>query len=594
MGCLPDGEKVLTNKGEKNVEDVWKKNIKLYDRNYNLTNIKNYQRRKYNDFIYEITPSHTKISTKMTKEHPVLILRNEEKKFVEAKDLKIGDLLIFPKKIKGTTDIDDNYPKGSGNKSIPLDFINTGEFGRFIGLYLAEGWIGYGNNRSNRNINLHLGKHEKELIKFVKYFIVDKLKRKPYVHFRDNCCSISFHNKWLYNFLKDFGRYAYGKYIPLYYKFSKEFKKGLIIGYWKGDGCLKYDKRRKYRIINFVSTSKLLLTNIQHLLYELGIETRLKILRKNGSYKFKEKSHISKIRETYELETSAQEYNKFIKILNLKEYKYNDINIKYSGKRKFSPIISKNEVYIPIEKINKTFYNGFVNNFETEEHTYMNYNLISHNCDVARSGSASADYTVAIVLAYNSVTQTKQIVHMWREKGLKITNQAAEIARIAKNFDNCQVLVEKNNVGQDMIDTLADEWNVGVESFTTGGKGQKKEELIRFLITAFEHEQIVMPYGDDWSKEQMNILDDELSKFCSVQTPAGNEQFKGLGGHDDTVMALALANKATQVLGVPFAVTNFGAQGSGTTRETNPYGNLVSKDGDETDLVKLIRMGVIK
>jgi hypothetical protein len=214
--------------------------------------------------------------------------------------------------------------------------------------------------------------------------------------------------------------------------------------------------------------------------------------------------------------------------------------------------------------------------------------------DVARSGSASADYTVAIVLAYNSVTQTKQIVHMWREKGLKITNQAAEIARIAKNFDNCQVLVEKNNVGQDMIDTLADEWNVGVESFTTGGKGQKKEELIRFLITAFEHEQIVMPYGDDWSKEQMNILDDELSKFCSVQTPAGNEQFKGLGGHDDTVMALALANKATQVLGVPFAVTNFGAQGSGTTRETNPYGNLVSKDGDETDLVKLIRMGVIK
>jgi len=35
-------------------------------------------------------------------------------------------------------------------------------------------------------------------------------------------------------------------------------------------------------------------------------------------------------------------------------------------------------------------------------------------------------------------------------------------------------LVE-NNIGVDMIDTLADEFNVGVEEFVTGGKGQKKK-----------------------------------------------------------------------------------------------------------------------
>jgi len=153
--------------------------------------------------------------------------------------------------------------------------------------------------------------------------------------------------------------------------------------------------------------------------------------------------------------------------------------------------------------------------------------------DVARSGSASADFTVAIVLAYNAITQVKQIVHFWRAKGYKISNQASEIARIARNFDNCQVLVEQNNVGQDMIDDLADDWNVGVETFITGGRGQKKEELIRFLITAFEREQLIIPQGDDLSKSHMNILIDELSKFCVLSTPAGNEQFKGLGAHDD-------------------------------------------------------------
>lgn len=215
--------------------------------------------------------------------------------------------------------------------------------------------------------------------------------------------------------------------------------------------------------------------------------------------------------------------------------------------------------------------------------------------DVARSGSVSADYTVAIVLAYNSVTQEKQIVHMWRAKGLKISEQSRRIAELSRNFNNCQVLVEQNNIGIEMIDELADNYNVGVESFVTGGKGQKKEELIRFLITAFEHEQITMPQGDEWSRDQMDLIEGELSKFCVTTTPAGNEQFRGMGSHDDIVMSLALANKATQTLGVPFAMTSFG--GGGTTMDTNPMGAMLKKgnsNAKETDLVRMIKMGIIK
>ena len=213
--------------------------------------------------------------------------------------------------------------------------------------------------------------------------------------------------------------------------------------------------------------------------------------------------------------------------------------------------------------------------------------------DVARSGSVSADYTVMIVLAYNFNTQQKQIVHMWREKGLKISEQARYIAEISQKFNHCMVLVETNNMGQDMIDELVDSHNVFVEGFTTGGKGQKKDELIRFLIQAFEHEQFVIPFGDFDTQIVIRPLLDELDKYCTSVTRAGNEKFEGKGAHDDCIMSLALANKATQIGGVPFAVTNFDG-GSGTTRQSNPMGALLTNNRGETDLVKMIRMGIIK
>jgi len=215
--------------------------------------------------------------------------------------------------------------------------------------------------------------------------------------------------------------------------------------------------------------------------------------------------------------------------------------------------------------------------------------------DVARSGSVSADYTVVIGIAYNNITQAKQIVYMWRKKGLKIRDQAEELARISKLFDHPMFLVEQNNLGQDMIDDLVDVWNLYVEAFVTGGKGQKKEELIRFLITSFEHEQIIIPRGNEDARHQMDILEDELSKFCVTTTPGGNEKFEGAGAHDDCVIALALANKATQIGGSPFAITH--DSGPGGRNMPDPYSAFYqnrSSNRHETELVQRIRLGLIK
>ena len=207
--------------------------------------------------------------------------------------------------------------------------------------------------------------------------------------------------------------------------------------------------------------------------------------------------------------------------------------------------------------------------------------------DVARSGSASADYTVVTILGYNSVNQEKRIIHVWREKGLKITEQARQIAELSKKFKHPMFLVEQNNIGQDMIDTLVDEYNVGVEAYKTTHRS--KDEMIRFLVTAFEYEQIVMPRGDRWSRDITDEMEYELQKFSVTHTPAGNEKYEGLGAHDDMVMSLALANKATQEFGVPFAITNFDGDTGG---EYDAF--TKSSNKGETDLVNKIRMGIIR
>jgi len=177
--------------------------------------------------------------------------------------------------------------------------------------------------------------------------------------------------------------------------------------------------------------------------------------------------------------------------------------------------------------------------------------------DVARAGTASADFTVATVIAYNTRTHMKRIVYIWRKKGLKIPVQAKNIAMISQSFNHPIILVEKNNMGQDLIDELEDNYNLNIEAFTTGGRGQGKEDLIRMLMLAFENEKMIMPCADITSREMLSDLDKELDRFVVEITKAGNEVFKGSGrSHDDTVISLALANRCSQSHGYsPFAQT---------------------------------------
>ena len=59
----------------------------------------------------------------------------------------------------------------------------------------------------------------------------------------------------------------------------------------------------------------------------------------------------------------------------------------------------------------------------------------------------------------------------------------------------------------------------------------------------FENNKIHLPYGDNNSRRMTSALIEELSMFSITESG----KFEGVGAHDDLVMALALANAASQV-----------------------------------------------
>jgi len=64
----------------------------------------------------------------------------------------------------------------------------------------------------------------------------------------------------------------------------------------------------------------------------------------------------------------------------------------------------------------------------------------------------------------------------------------------------------------------------------------------------FENSKIHLPYGDNNSRRTTTALIEELSMFSITESG----KFEGVGAHDDLVMALALANAASQVASEAF------------------------------------------
>lgn len=369
-GCLTPGEKVYTQRGLVNVEDVTLDD-KLINKDGQFVDIRNVQiYEKFNESIYTVKPYGSFRTTTFTSEHPILIHNNG---FVKAKDINVGDWLEIPNRYYGY-DCDAKFKNGL--EYILNKFPNyTSELFYFLGLFVGDGFVNI--NQKSHDIYLSIGKEEDDLANFYDTLIQKVFDRKCIHVHKDKENTRRFTHKELALLLQDkIGTTAYNKRIPEWIKQATySLRYAFLQGYLDSDGSVFYDNG-KVRV-NFTSVNLKLLEDIQDILFSLKIKNSIVIHQKQCKNRF---GGISK--QSYRINIARDDNRKLlnnvvfesrkIKVLKLSDCKSKSkINIKFVN----------DKILLKIEKIDKSVYTGFVYNFECDTHTFLCRNISTHNCD---------------------------------------------------------------------------------------------------------------------------------------------------------------------------------------------------------------------
>lgn len=160
--------------------------------------------------------------------------------------------------------------------------------------------------------------------------------------------------------------------------------------------------------------------------------------------------------------------------------------------------------------------------------------------DPAISADRRADYTCMMVIAVDE-NKNKHIIHTHHEKGMDFSAQIDKIIELNARFNPVIIELETNNFALAFNQVLNEISDLPIKPFNMSR--MKKEALIHTLQLQFEQGKLSIPYKDEGgTRRLMNTLLTELSTFTMLD----NGRMESLGGHDDMVMALALAVQATK------------------------------------------------
>ena len=361
-GCLTPGEKVCTQRGLVNVEDVTLDD-KLINRDGQFVDIWNLQRyNKVDESTFKIKPAGTFRTTNFTGEHPIL---TPDKGFVKAKDLSISDKLIIPN-LYWNNDIE------------KYRYCESDEYGRklayFYGLYIGDRFCNI--NKNSHDVYLSIGNKEVEFAKFYDNLILELFGRKCIHVHKNKEQTIIFTDKNLVQQLSMLGKSTYDKRVPEWIKRgSAEIKLGFLQGYLDSDGYVI--KCKNSVRVNYTSINLELLEDVQDILYALEIKNSIVLHKKECINKFS-----SIFKQSYRINV-AQDDCKTIAL----DAVYNSRKIKLLNSAKHSKCsridqkFVNGNIIIGISSIVKSKYTGIVYNFECDTHTFMCRNIMTHNCD---------------------------------------------------------------------------------------------------------------------------------------------------------------------------------------------------------------------
>lgn len=393
-GCLLPGEKVLTDKGWKCVEDV-KYEDRLVNKDGEYVSI--YKRLLYNKIdedVYDVKMYNGVSITRFTKEHPLYVSDNKLKNgkiicedlfsfdFVKVADVKSGMWIKYPNVYRKEI-----YPCKELFPYVMSDDL----------WYLIGAWIGNGHSRIDKyHVGIYISTH-KNNDKFIKK--IDDICKSCFgkytnKRFRDNSCEIFCGVKEFAIWMDStFGKYANGKFIPEWVKYiPHEYKASFLCGYLDTDGCCYAVNGKKLYTIEYTSCNLKLLESVQDILFSIGIVSNIKINKNDRSDVIQ--GHFKKSNCLYYLSFGT---NGILKLLSfcINSVKLDGIIIpdKIIKAKKKGCFISNDGdyIYIRIKSIEKRLYSGPVYNFDCVTHTYLCHHITTHNCDPYKSDKADTD-----------------------------------------------------------------------------------------------------------------------------------------------------------------------------------------------------------
>lgn len=361
-GCLTPGEKVWTQRGLVNVEEV-ELGDKLVNKDGNLVDIKNIQlRNKVNENTYRIKPACSYRTTNFTSEHPIW---TGNRGFVNASEITCDDWLEIP----------NTYYSYLGDYKHCQTTDREKKLAYFYGLFIGDGFTNI--NGNSYDVYMSIGKDEKEFAEFYDKLILDIFDRQCVRVHKNRELTRRFTSKALVEELNStVGTTAYNKRVPNWIKNgSYGVKLAFLQGFLDSDGSVFKDKN-KIRI-NFTSVNLELLEDIQDLLFGIEIKNSIVLHQKERT----NKQDIHSL-QSYRINIAVEDNSKltFDPVYESRKIKLAKLS-KSAGKSKMNIKFINGAIWLKVDKIDKSCYTGVVYNFECNTHTFGCRCIMTHNCD---------------------------------------------------------------------------------------------------------------------------------------------------------------------------------------------------------------------
>jgi len=377
LPCVPPNTMIYSNPDCKQIRDLFIGDSVL-DRNGEWTKIKKIFNNYYSGGIYDIYIQYQNFPITVTPEHPLLI---ENETYIKPHQLEKSMYLLFPRvtKIEDISYVnledfilDETYvvendhiqlTSYNGYKINNKKIHRTQRVGRkvkqkipvtydlmkLIGFYIAEGCVS--KTKRGKRVRFSFGKHERKYVKYT-YDVIKKIfNMQPKIVEKKTGINVEIYSKILSNFFSTFGINSQSKKIPKQYLYlPQEKQKGLLEGYYKGDG---YIRKGKYNNISCTTVSS-----------KLAHALKLLLLRHEIIPSFQERIQKNTQIDGRILKSNGKRYvldcwgKSAVRLLNI----VNKNKIKEEHGINHGAYLNKKYAFFPIKKIVKREYTGNVMN----------------------------------------------------------------------------------------------------------------------------------------------------------------------------------------------------------------------------------------